>query len=247
LAGARRTASGPAHSAENTALLTRAKRLGFSDAGIAHLVGCSEQEIRSWRESIGLRPAIKQIDTLAAEYPAQTNYLYATYGYASEHVSNVRPDNDIRPSHGSTLVIGSGPYRIGSSVEFDWCAVSAVETCRKLGRPTIMINCNPETVSTDYDVCDRLYFEELSFERIMDIYDFEEPSGIILSMGGQIANNLALKLFDAGALVLGTSPINIDARRTGTNSHLSSTSSASTSLRGRNSRHPRRHTPSPRR
>ncbi|MEN6499151.1 MAG: carbamoyl-phosphate synthase large subunit, partial [Rectinema sp.] len=210
MAGARRSASGDVRSARNAALLSRAKRLGFSDAGIAHLVGCSEQEIRSWRESIGLRPAIKQIDTLAAEYPAQTNYLYATYGYASEHVSHVGPANDIRPSHGSTLVIGSGPYRIGSSVEFDWCAVSAVETCRKLGRPTIMINCNPETVSTDYDVCDRLYFEELSFERIMDIYDFEEPVGIILSMGGQIANNLALKLFDAGVLVLGTSPVNID-------------------------------------
>ncbi len=210
LRGVRHGNSGPARSAKNAALLYRAKRLGFSDAGIGHLFGCGEQEIRSWRESIGLRPAVKQIDTLAAEYPAQTNYLYATYGYASEYGIHGSPANDIKPSHGSTLVIGSGPYRIGSSVEFDWCAVSAVETCRKLGRSTIMVNCNPETVSTDYDVCDRLYFEELSFERILDIYDFEEPAGILLSMGGQIANNLALKLFDAGVLVLGTSPVNID-------------------------------------
>ncbi|MEN6491679.1 MAG: carbamoyl-phosphate synthase (glutamine-hydrolyzing) large subunit, partial [Rectinema sp.] len=210
LTGTKPGASGPVRSAKNISLLYKAKRLGFSDAGIAHVLGRSEPEIRSWRESVGLRPAIKQIDTLAAEYPAQTNYLYATYGYAMEHGAHGSPASDVRPSHGSILVIGSGPYRIGSSVEFDWCAVSAVETCRKLGRSTIMVNCNPETVSTDYDVCDRLYFEELSFERILDIYDFEEPAGILLSMGGQIANNLALKLFDAGVLVLGTSPVNID-------------------------------------
>lgn len=207
--GAKSGAQGPAHSAKNTALLALAKRLGFSDAGIASKVGCGEQDIRSWREAAGIRPAIKQIDTLAAEYPAQTNYLYATYGDSGWGAP--RPAaSDVKPSQSSILVIGSGPYRIGSSVEFDWCAVSAVETCRKLGRSTIMVNCNPETVSTDYDVCDRLYFEELSFERILDIYELEEPAGILLSMGGQIANNLALKLFDAGALVLGTSPINID-------------------------------------
>ena len=158
---------------------------------------------------------MRQIDTLAAEYPAQTNYLYVTYAhsFASKSLSRnsvIAPSDDVKPSHGSILVIGSGPYHIGSSVEFDWCAVSAVETCRTLGQSTIMVNCNPETVSTDYDICDRLYFEELNFERIMDIYEFEEPSGILLSMGGQIANNLALPLFDAGALILGTSPQNID-------------------------------------
>ncbi|MHB0855352.1 MAG: carbamoyl-phosphate synthase (glutamine-hydrolyzing) large subunit [Rectinema subterraneum] len=182
-------------------LLRKAKRLGFSDAGIARILGCSEQEVRSWRESIDLRPAVKQIDTLAAEYPAQTNYLYTTYCAAQ---------NDIAPSHSSILVTGSGPYRIGSSVEFDWCAVSAAQTCHQLDKKTIMVNCNPETVSTDYDICDRLYFEELSFERLMDIYEFEQPSGVLLSMGGQIANNLALPLFEAGALILGTSPQSID-------------------------------------
>jgi len=193
--------------------LARAKQLGFSDAGIAAMFGASELEVRRLREQLGIRPAIKQIDTLAAEYPAQTNYLYSSYGQAGASLSpepRALPRDDVKPSHRSILVIGSGPYRIGSSVEFDWCAVSAAETCRSLGRSTIMVNCNPETVSTDYDVCDRLYFEELSFERIMDIYESEEPAGILLSMGGQIANNLALKLFDAGALVLGTSPINID-------------------------------------
>ncbi len=197
----------------NAELLVRAKRLGFSDAGIAAMFGTTELEVRRLREQLGIRAAIKQIDTLAAEYPAQTNYLYSTYGQAGAALlpePSALPRDDVKSSHRSILVIGSGPYRIGSSVEFDWCAVSAAETCRNLGRSTIMVNCNPETVSTDYDVCDRLYFEELSFERIMDIYESEEPAGILLSMGGQIANNLALKLFDAGALVLGTSPLNID-------------------------------------
>ncbi len=196
-------------------MLVRAKRLGFSDAGIAHIFGIHELEVRHWRQILGLQPSVRQIDTLAAEYPAQTNYLYVTYAhsFASKSLSRdsvIAPSDDVKPSHGSILVIGSGPYHIGSSVEFDWCAVSAVETCRTLGQSTIMVNCNPETVSTDYDICDRLYFEELNFERIMDIYEFEEPSGILLSMGGQIANNLALPLFDAGALILGTSPQNID-------------------------------------
>ena len=197
------------------AVLLDAKRLGFSDAGIAHIFGTNELEVRRWRQIMGLRPSVRQIDTLAAEYPAQTNYLYVTYAhsFASPLLASnsvIASPDDVKPSHGSILVVGSGPYHIGSSVEFDWCAVSSIETCRALGHPTIMVNCNPETVSTDYDVCDRLYFEELSFERIMDIYEFEEPSGILLSMGGQVANNLALPLFDAGALILGTSPQNID-------------------------------------
>ena len=212
--GAMRAASNPmSRLAARANLLGRTKRLGFSDAGLAAIFGAGELEIRRLREQLGIRPAIKQIDTLAAEYPAQTNYLYSTFGQVSAAVSTAAGSearDDVKPSHRSILVIGSGPYRIGSSVEFDWCAVSAAETCRGLGRSTIMVNCNPETVSTDYDVCDRLYFEELSFERIMDIYESEEPAGILLSMGGQIANNLALRLFDAGALVLGTSPLNID-------------------------------------
>jgi len=201
-----------AHTLSNPqkALFAKAKCLGFSDAGIAHILNRSELDIRRAREMAGIRPAIKQIDTLGAEYPAQTNYLYCTYGQARESWKITESSDDVKSSHRSILVIGSGPYRIGSSVEFDWCAVSAAETCRAVGRSTIMVNCNPETVSTDYDVCDRLYFEELSFERIMDIYESEEPQGILLSMGGQIANNLALKLFNAGALILGTSPLNID-------------------------------------
>ncbi|MCE5256750.1 MAG: carbamoyl-phosphate synthase large subunit, partial [Spirochaetaceae bacterium] len=182
-------------------LLRRAKKLGFSDAGIARILGVTEAGIRTVREKAGIQPVVKQIDTLAAEYPARTNYLYLTYSGIS---------SDVAPSGKGIMIPGSGPYRIGSSVEFDWCCVSAIETCRTLGRATIMVNCNPETVSTDYDVCDRLYFEELSLERILDIYGFEHPEGMILSVGGQIPNNLAVKLYDAGAVILGTSPANID-------------------------------------
>jgi carbamoyl-phosphate synthase large subunit len=181
--------------------LLEAKRLGFSDARLGELAGTSEAAIRALRERLSVRPAFKRIDTLAAEYPAKTNYLYATY-HGTEH--------DVEASEAGVVVIGSGAYRIGSSVEFDWCCVNAVETVRKLGRTSIMVNCNPETVSTDYDVCDRLYFEELSLERVLDIYEFERPSGVILSMGGQIPNNLAMKLFDAGAVILGTDARDID-------------------------------------
>ncbi|GHV94354.1 carbamoyl-phosphate synthase large chain [Spirochaetia bacterium] len=206
-------------------LLARAKRLGFSDARIGEFVGLSEMEVRSLREEYRIRPAIKQIDTLAAEYPAKTNYLYMTYGAAGSTPaagsgaafgsvtafgSGGIPADDVSPAGRGVMVLGSGAYRIGSSVEFDWCCVNAVDTARKLGRYSIMVNCNPETVSTDYDMCDRLYFEELTLERILDIYERERPDGIILSMGGQIPNNLATKLFAAGTLIYGTSPQSID-------------------------------------
>jgi carbamoyl-phosphate synthase large subunit len=182
-------------------LLAEAKRLGFSDARLGEILGASEGAIRSMREAQGIRPSFKRIDTLAAEYPAKTNYLYATYAGSG---------NDVEPSEGGVVVLGSGAYRIGSSVEFDWCCVNAVQTARALGRTSIMINCNPETVSTDYDVCDRLYFEELSLERVLDVYEFERPSGVVLSMGGQTPNNLAMRLFDSGAIILGTDARDID-------------------------------------
>ncbi|WP_223292803.1 carbamoyl-phosphate synthase (glutamine-hydrolyzing) large subunit [Breznakiella homolactica] len=188
-------------------LLARAKRLGFSDSRIGEFLALPELTVRSFREEYRLRPAVKQIDTLAAEYPARTNYLYMTY--AAPGTGSGATD-DVTPSNRGVMVLGSGAYRIGSSVEFDWCCVNAVETARKLGRYSIMVNCNPETVSTDYDMCDRLYFEELSMERIMDIYERERPDGLILSMGGQIPNNLATKLYNAGALIYGTAPEYID-------------------------------------
>jgi carbamoyl-phosphate synthase large subunit len=189
-------------------LLARAKRLGFSDSRIGEFFGLKEMEVRSLRENYRIRPVVKQIDTLAAEYPAKTNYLYMTYAGAGNYGTQARDDTS--PAGRGVLVLGSGAYRIGSSVEFDWCCVNAAETARKLGRYSIMVNCNPETVSTDYDICDRLYFEELTLERILDIYERERPEGIILSMGGQIPNNLATKLYDAGALIYGTTPQSID-------------------------------------
>jgi carbamoylphosphate synthase large subunit len=187
-------------------LLAKAKRLGFSDARIGAFTGMTEREVRSLREELRIKPAVKQIDTLAAEYPAKTNYLYMTYGSAGSGAAD-----DVSPAGRGGRVLGSGAYRIGSSVEFDWCCVNAVETARKLGRYSIMVNCNPETVSTDYDVCDRLYFEELTLERILDIYERERPDGVILSMGGQIPNNLATKLYAAGAVIYGTTPQSIDS------------------------------------
>ncbi|WP_043922941.1 carbamoyl-phosphate synthase large subunit [Leadbettera azotonutricia] len=186
-------------------LLARAKRLGFSDARIGEFVGMKEGDVRSLREEYRIRPAVKQIDTLAAEYPAKTNYLYMTYG-----AGGAGNADDVAPSARGVMVLGSGAYRIGSSVEFDWCCVNAVDTARRLGRYSIMVNCNPETVSTDYDMCDRLYFEELTLERILDIYERERPDGIILSMGGQIPNNLATKLYSSGAVIYGTTPKSID-------------------------------------
>ena len=182
-------------------LLARAKRAGFSDARIGELTGRSEADVRLLREKRKILPAVKQIDTLAAEYPAKTNYLYMTYSGDSD---------DVEPAGHGVMVLGSGAYRIGSSVEFDWCCVNAAETAKRAGRYSIMVNCNPETVSTDYDICDRLYFEELSLERIMDIYERENTEGLILSMGGQTPNNLAMKLFESGALIYGTTPASID-------------------------------------
>ena len=155
------------------------------------------------RKKLGIQPFVKQIDTLAAEYPAQTNYLYLTY-------NGTEDDIDFSDSN-SVIVLGSGSYRIGSSVEFDWCCVNAVLTLREQGYKTIMINYNPETVSTDYDICDKLYFDELSFERVADIYEKENPKGLIISMGGQIPNNLAMKCHDYGIKILGSSPLSIDS------------------------------------
>jgi len=183
-------------------LLQQAKQRGFSDKQVSLALNSSELEVRKRRTELEITPFIKQIDTLAAEYPAQTNYLYLTYNGQED-------DIDITDSN-KVAVLGSGSYRIGSSVEFDWCCVNAVVTLRNLGYKTIMINYNPETVSTDYDICDKLYFDELSFETVADIYEKENPLGLIISMGGQIPNNLATKCQDYGIPILGTSPLNID-------------------------------------
>jgi len=178
-----------------------AKKMGFSDLTIAKKQKKDEETIRKLRKKFNISPVIKQIDTLAGEFEAETNYLYLTYH---------GKENDISPGNNPIIVLGSGPYCIGSSVEFDWCQVNMVKTLRKMGRETIIINSNPETVSTDYDESDRLYFEEITKERVLDIYEFEKASGIIVSVGGQVANNLALPLHEAGANILGTSPENID-------------------------------------
>lgn len=183
-------------------LLLDAKQKGFSDKQIAMLINTSELEVRKLRIGQGVIPRVKQIDTLAAEYPAQTNYLYLTYHGNEDDIKTAEPNQ--------IIVLGSGAYRIGSSVEFDWCCVNAVITLNDLGYKSIMINCNPETVSTDYDTCDKLYFEELSLERVLDIYEKEQPEGLIVSMGGQIPNNLAVKLHQAGVKIIGTSPEQID-------------------------------------
>ncbi|MCL2806285.1 MAG: carbamoyl-phosphate synthase (glutamine-hydrolyzing) large subunit [Treponema sp.] len=190
-------------------LLARAKQLGFSDARIGSCTGLSEMEVRAFRKEHRILPAIKQIDTLAAEYQAKNNYLYMTYGNTCSPTAAVQVD-DVSSSGRGVMVLGSGVYRIGSSVEFDWCCVNAVQTVRNSGRHSIMVNCNPETVSTDYDMCDRLYFEELTLERVLDIYERENPNGIIVSMGGQIPNNLATKLHDCGVHIYGTTPQSID-------------------------------------
>ncbi|MBI2610360.1 carbamoyl-phosphate synthase (glutamine-hydrolyzing) large subunit [Candidatus Kaiserbacteria bacterium] len=181
--------------------LLDAKKLGFSDRQVATLKKISEEKIRTLRKKYAILPSIKQVDTLAGEFPAKTNYLYLTY-HGSEH--------DIKPGKHSAIVLGSGPYAIGSSVEFDWSGVQALSTLAKKGYQTIMINSNPETVSTDYDMSDRLYFEELSLERVLDIVEFEKPKGVIVSTGGQIPNNLALPLQKAGIKIFGTNPRNID-------------------------------------
>jgi carbamoyl-phosphate synthase large subunit len=192
-------------------LLAQSKIYGFSDFQIArHVIksdsseiNCDLLKVREFRKKLGIVPYVKQIDTLAAEYPAVSNYLYLTYG-GSEH--DISFDNDKR----SIIVLGSGAYRIGSSVEFDWCSVNAVDTIKKVGLRSVMINYNPETVSTDYDICDRLYFDELTFERVLDIIDLESPRGVIVSVGGQIPNNLSMRLYVHHVPILGTSPLSID-------------------------------------
>lgn len=183
-------------------LLREAKQNGFSDLQIAQLVNSDELTIRNYRKSLGVIPVVKQIDTTAAEFPAQTNYLYLTYHGNENDIQLGEPDQ--------IIVLGSGPYRIGSSVEFDWCCVNAANQVNKSGYKSIMINCNPETVSTDYDICDKLYFEQLTLERVLDICDLENPAGVIVSMGGQIPNNIAMKLHKAGIKIIGTSPVQID-------------------------------------
>ena len=184
-------------------LLRECKQNGYSDVQIAKMVkgGATEDEVRAKRIGAGIEPYIKQIDTLAAEYPAATNYLYMTY-HGSE--------NDVESSDGGVIVLGSGAYRIGSSIEFDWCGVSAIRTLRQMGYKATMINYNPETVSTDYDECDRLYFEELSRERVLDIYNRDKSDGVVVSVGGQIPNGLALPLDKAGVKLMGTPAAMID-------------------------------------
>uniref|UniRef100_A0A671U9H7 Multifunctional protein CAD n=1 Tax=Sparus aurata TaxID=8175 RepID=A0A671U9H7_SPAAU len=183
-------------------LLVNAKQLGFSDKQIALAVQSTELVVRKLRHDWSILPVVKQIDTVAAEWPAHTNYLYLTY-HGTE--------NDLQFNDQHVMVIGSGVYRIGSSVEFDWCAVGCITELRKMGYKTIMVNYNPETVSTDYDMCDRLYFDEISFEVVMDIYERENPEGVILSMGGQLPNNIAMSLHRQQCRILGTSPEFIDS------------------------------------
>ena len=192
-------------------VLSKAKVLGFSDFQIARCVlkvhtGNMEKEnlaVRAYRKKLGILPAVKRIPTVASEHPDLTNYLYMTYAVEGHDINFYKHEK-------SVIVLGSGAYRIGSSVEFDWCSVNAIQTARKLGYKSIMINYNPETVSTDYDMCDRLYFDELSFERVLDVIDLESPRGVIVSTGGQIPNNLAMKLYRQSVPILGTSPVSID-------------------------------------
>ncbi|XP_053328297.1 carbamoyl-phosphate synthase [ammonia], mitochondrial [Spea bombifrons] len=181
--------------------LRRAKQIGFSDRYIGKCLGLNEAQAREFRLKKNVKPWVKQIDTLAAEYPAITNYLYLTYN-GQEH--------DINFDDHGMMVLGCGPYHIGSSVEFDWCAVSSIRTLRQLGKKTVVVNCNPETVSTDFDECDKLYFEELSLERILDVFQQEQCDGCIISVGGQIPNNMAVPLYKNGVKIMGTSPLQID-------------------------------------
>ena len=192
-------------------VMRQAKVMGFSDFQIARFVLKTEGtnmekenlEVRKYRKQLGILPAVKRIETVASEHPELTNYLYMTYAVEGHDVNYYKNEK-------SVIVLGSGAYRIGSSVEFDWCSVNAIQTARKLGYKSIMINYNPETVSTDYDMCDRLYFDELSFERVLDVIDLEQPRGVIVSVGGQIPNNLAMKLHRQSVPILGTSPVSID-------------------------------------
>ncbi len=182
-------------------LMMNVKKHGYSDVQIAEVLNSTEDAVRSKRIGAGITPFTKQIDTLAAEFPADTNYLYMTYHGM---------DNDVEPAGGGVIVLGSGAYRIGSSIEFDWCGVSAIRALRGMGYKATMINYNPETVSTDYDECDRLYFEELSRERVLDIYERDSSDGVVVSVGGQIPNGLAIPLDKAGVKIMGTSAQMID-------------------------------------
>jgi len=183
-------------------MLRQAKELGFSDGQIGALTHTSHSAVRAWRKEHGIVPHLAQIDTLAAEFPAETNYLYTSYHASQDDIAS-----SLRKK---IMVLGSGAYRIGSSVEFDWCCVNAIQAASELGYETIMLNYNPETVSTDYDVCDKLIFDEISFETVMDVFEREKPLGVVVSMGGQVPNNLALRLHRAGVPILGTNGENID-------------------------------------
>ena len=187
--------------AEIPTLIRIAKEMGFSDAQIAQRWGMRPKDVRAMRNMHGITPAVKQIDTLGAEYPATTNYLYMTYGGRTD---------DVEFDDKGVLVLGSGTYRIGSSVEFDYCSMKAVRALAAMGKRTIMLNHNPETVSTDYDENDRLYFDELSLERVLDVYQKESAQGVVVSFGGQGPNNIALQLHEEGVDVLGTCPKQID-------------------------------------
>ena len=183
-------------------LLRQAKEHGFTDVAIDRLTGSTPGETRRFRKELDIIPGVARIDTTAAEFPAETNYLYSSYKARSSETSKVK--------RRKIMVLGSGPYRIGSSVEFDWCCVNAIEAAAEQGFETIMLNCNPETVSTDYDICDRLVFDEVSLETVLDLCELEEPEAVVVSMGGQLPNNLALGLHDAGIKILGTSAESID-------------------------------------
>ena len=184
--------------------IRKAKTKGFSDKQIARCLGTDELKIRGFRKKFGIKPIIKQIDSLSAEWPARTNYLYMTYSGATDDIK-------IRSSDKGVVVLGAGPYRIGSSVEFDWGTVNMVWGLKENGISNVsIINCNPETVSTDYDISDRLYFEELTFERVMDIYEKEHPTGIVTCVGGQSANNLTPRLAEQGAIIIGTKSEDVD-------------------------------------
>lgn len=189
-------------SALNAGQIREIKKAGFADRFIAKITGEAESDVRKHRQNLGIRPYLSQIDTMAAEYPAETNFLYFTY-------ANIK--SDVIPStNKKVIVLGSGCYRIGASVEFDWCAVSSVKAAQKLGYEVIMLNYNPETVSTDYDNCEQLVFDEIHLENVIELYEFEKPEGVIVSMGGQTPNNLALKLHKEGVKIIGTSPESID-------------------------------------
>ena len=194
--------SPPSEEGLGVVILRKLKQLGFSDKRIGDLVGQPEAEIRDRRHELGIRPSVFQIDTLAGEVPAKTNYLYLTYNGSHHDTKGLGKQ--------SVIVLGSGPYHIGSSVEFDWSAVHTALALKKHGRRSVIINCNPETVSTDYDMSERLYFDELSFETVSEIYDFENPEGLVVSVGGQVPNNLAGELSESGVKILGTTAANID-------------------------------------